>query len=210
MKRFRLACFALAIALFVAEPLAAQQFAQPGNFDFYVFTLSWSPQFCTHNSGSAECQVHGGNFVVHGLWPQWKSGSWPQNCSNVPGPANPNDEAGILADTSLVEHEWQRHGTCSGLSASGYFQLIQKVKDSIKIPNQFLHLTQTTRIAPSDIKSAFESANPQIKADGIAIGCAGNTLVQVQVCIAKDGTPTDCSGLRDCRASSIPVLPDLP
>ena len=51
----------------------------PGEFDFYVLSLSWSPSFCAeaaergNNSRSQEIQCGGRPFylVVHGHWPQY-------------------------------------------------------------------------------------------------------------------------------------------
>ncbi len=189
---------------------SAQQYAKPGKFDFYLFTLSWSPQFCAATRReTAECQVHGGNFVVHGLWPEFKNGSWPADCSIEPGPTNPQAEADIMPP-SLVEHEWQKHGTCSGLGVNGYFDLMRSIKKSIAIPDSLLRLKQTQMMAPSEIKAEFVAANPQIRTEDMVIGCANNTLVQVQFCVAKDGTPTACGTIRDCRATKIKVLPVLP
>jgi ribonuclease T2 len=194
----------------LAPRLLAQQRAQPGNFDFYVFTLSWSPEFCaTTGNQKAECHVHGNNFVVHGLWPQFKSGSWPSKCSNQPGPANPASEADVMGDPTLVEHEWQVHGTCSGLSVDQYFQLIRMERKSFRIPDTLTKLTQATTMVPADIKAAFLKSNPQLNTSEVAVGCANNTLSQVQICVAKDGAPVSCSGVRDCRASSIKVLPPI-
>jgi ribonuclease T2 len=189
----------------------AQQYAQPGKFDLYLFTLSWSPQFCaTTHREVAECEVDGGNFVVHGLWPEFKNGSWPSNCSSERGPANPAAEADIMPDPSLVAHEWQKHGTCSGLGVDGYFALMRRVRKSIAVPNALLNLKQTQMMAPAEIKAEFVAANPSIKTEDMVIGCANNSLVQVQFCIAKDGGPTACGMIRDCRANRIKVLPVLP
>jgi ribonuclease T2 len=188
----------------------AQQRAQPGNFDFYVFTLSWSPEFCAMTGNQkAECHVHGNSFVVHGLWPQFKNGSWPSKCSNQPGPANPASEADVMGDPTLVEHEWQVHGTCSGLSVDQYFQTIRSARQGVKIPPVLQKLTQPTQMVPADIKSAFLASNPQLNSSEIAVGCANNTLSQVQICLAKSGSPMACSGVRDCRAPSIKVLPAI-
>src|SRR5271156_2521017 len=55
-----------------------------GDFDFYVFTLSWSPGFC--DTGGADKSPRqcasgvGAGFVVHGLWPDRSFGADPQNC----------------------------------------------------------------------------------------------------------------------------------
>src|ERR1700712_548738 len=59
----------------------------PGEFDFYVLSLSWSPSFCEAasergNSGRSQQAQCGGRpfaFVVHGLWPQYERG-FPDYC----------------------------------------------------------------------------------------------------------------------------------
>jgi len=212
MKRLKLVILILVAGVSSTSPsrASAQQYAKPGKFDLYLFTLSWSPQFCaTTRRETAECEVHGGNFIVHGLWPEFKNGSWPSNCSSEPGPTNLEAQADIMPP-SLVAHEWQKHGTCSGLGVDGYFGLMRSIRKSIAIPNAFLNLKAAQMMAPADIKARFVAANPRRSAEDMVIGCANNTLVQVQFCIAKDGAPTACGTIRDCRASKIKVLPVLP
>ncbi len=212
MKRSKFVIVILFAGVFYASSVraAGQQYAKPGKFDFYLFTLSWSPQFCaTTHRETPECETHGGNFVVHGLWPEFKNGSWPSSCSTEPGPTNPEVEANIMPP-SLVEHEWQKHGTCGGLGVNGYFDLMRSIRKSIAIPDSLLHLRQTEMIAPAEIKAQFVAENPKIRTEDMVIGCANNTLVQVQFCVAKDGTPTACGTIRDCRATRIKVLPVLP
>jgi ribonuclease T2 len=210
MRRFGCLVILLSVAIgYSASPATAQQYAQPGKFDLYLFTLSWSPQFCaTTHRETAECDVHGGNFVVHGLWPEFKNGSWPSNCASEPGPAAGAEQD--IMPPSLVAHEWAKHGTCSGLGVNGYFDLMRSVRKSITIPKALLTLKEQQMIAPADIKAAFVAANPALKPEEMVIGCAYNALVQVQFCRAKDGTPTACGTIRDCRASKIKVLPVLP
>jgi ribonuclease I len=52
--------------------------APPGQFDFYLLNLSWSPEFCATHGESPECG-HNLGFVVHGLWPQDSNGNYPQH-----------------------------------------------------------------------------------------------------------------------------------
>jgi ribonuclease I len=92
--------------------------APPGEFDYYLLSLSWSPAFCLSSPGAAECDgPRRYGFIVHGLWPQNERG-WPQYCNvHVPVP----DEvvqamAEIMPSRQLVYHEWSAHGTCSGQS----------------------------------------------------------------------------------------------
>ena len=54
----------------------------PGEFDFYVLSLSWSPSFCeaasergrSGRSQDVQCGGRPFSFVVHGLWPQYERG----------------------------------------------------------------------------------------------------------------------------------------
>src|SRR5437764_14449848 len=56
---------------------------QPGAFDYYVLSLSWSPDFCSTHADAPECGgVKKFGFVVHGLWPQNERG-YPRNCTGV-------------------------------------------------------------------------------------------------------------------------------
>src|ERR1700758_1406179 len=61
---------------------------QPGQFDFYVLALSWSPSFCEasgeRGQRQPECTERPYAFVVHGLWPQYEKG-FPEYCQ-VPAP----------------------------------------------------------------------------------------------------------------------------
>jgi ribonuclease T2 len=66
----------------LATPASAQDRRQnePGQFDFYVLSLSWSPSFCEgreeNGGGGRSQQIQCGgrpfSFVVHGLWPQYE------------------------------------------------------------------------------------------------------------------------------------------
>src|ERR1700688_1282838 len=110
-----------------------EEAAAPGQFDFYLLNLSWSPEFCATHGDSPECGRNLG-FVVHGLWPQDANGDYPQHCSDAPGPTNPQADTDIMPTASLVEHEWQTHGTCSGLGANDYFREINQASAAVKVP----------------------------------------------------------------------------
>ena len=71
---------------------------QPGVFDYYLLTLSWSPEFCHSHADKPECQSGHHGFVVHGLWPQYSNG-YPEHCSNAPGLRNPGEMADIMQAT---------------------------------------------------------------------------------------------------------------
>jgi ribonuclease T2 len=183
------------------------QSGTPGQFDYYLLTLSWAPEFCHSHNDSPECSGHHFGFVVHGLWPQFTSGGWPQDCSTAAGLADPSRITDIMPDPSLVAHEWTKHGTCSGLDADGYFALVRKAFESVHLPAKFSAPAQSFMLTPGEVKDAFVQANSQITADDMTVSCGNNYLTAVSVCMGKDLQPVTCRNLKDCRANKIKVPP---
>lgn len=174
-------------------------------FDYYLLTLSWSPEYCHGHGNSSQCDGSHPGFVVHGLWPQRNSGQWPSNCSTAPGLADPSIMLDIMPDPRLIAHEWATHGTCSGLPANQYFALIRHAYDSIKIPAALSHPAQTTTQSANGIKQMFSDANPGMTAADIAISCHNRYLSAVEFCLSKNLQPIACQAVRDCTARSIRI-----
>lgn len=181
---------------------------EPGVFDYYLLTLSWSPEFCHSHPDKSECQSGHHGFVVHGLWPQYANG-YPEHCSTAPGLSNPAEMADIMPDAGLVAHEWSTHGTCSGLDADGYFKLLRRAFMSVKIPERFAAARENFSISSDEVKSAFVQANSGISSAEVTVSCGNNYLTAVSVCFSKDLKPVACQNLRDCRANVIRV-PRIP
>jgi len=177
-----------------------------GDFDYYLLNLSWSPEFCATHSNSPECPSHPG-FVVHGLWPQRNDGSYPENCSDAPGPANPQSDTDLMPTVSLVHHEWQTHGTCTGLDATTYFNTVRQAFHTVKIPSDIGHGDTDQTVSTSAILDEFMMANPGFPGGSLALSCGNNRLTAIEVCFSKDLQPEACQGVRSCRASVIRVTP---
>ena len=180
--------------------------AKPGDFDFYLLNLSWSPEFCATHSSSPECGAHLG-FVVHGLWPQNSDGTYPEHCSDATGPSNPSSLTDLIPTTSLVEHEWTTHGTCSGLAADAYFAAIRRAFQEIHIPSAFTGNQQPGMLSPDAIVAQFSAANPSFPAASFALSCGNNYLTAVEVCLDKSLHPEACEHVRSCRANAVKITP---
>jgi ribonuclease T2 len=178
--------------------------AAPGAFDFYLLTLSWSPEFCVTHPQAAECASSPG-FILHGLWPQNTDGSYPEHCTDTPGPQDASAYRDIFPDTHLLEHEWQTHGTCSGLSAEAYFNTARQALRSVKIPRELSSVQAKIQLTPGQILGDFAQANPGIPVDSFAMSCGNNRLTAVEVCLTKDLHATSCSSVRSCRANVVKV-----
>src|ERR1700679_1598916 len=183
------------------------QSGTPGQFDYYVLTLSWAPEFCHSHGDSPECQGGHYGFVVHGLWPQFTTNGYPENCSNAPGLTDPSSMIDIMPDPKLIAHEWTTHGTSSGLDADSYFKLIRQAFASVHVPAKFSAPAQNFSVSPSEVKDSFLQSNSQLSRENMTVSCGNNYLTAVSVCMTKSLAPTACESLRDCRATTIRVPP---
>jgi ribonuclease T2 len=207
------------VAASASAPASAQESRQnePGQFDFYVLSLSWSPSFCAaaaerDRSGGQQCGPRPYSFVVHGLWPQYERG-FPEDCQ-VPSPRLYRGIVSSMLDLMpaphLIYNEWDKHGTCSGLSPQTYFDTIRKARAAVKIPADFTDsLTQPLDVTHSGIEDAFIKANPGLSASGMAIECDRKRLTEVRLCLSKDLKFRDCPDVarRSCRRDHLIMPP---
>ncbi len=195
-----------ALAAALAVTLAGFAFAQerrqnqPGQFDFYVLSLSWSPSFCEQAGERGtppqdQCGARPYSFVVHGLWPQYERG-FPEYCV-VPSPRLDRNIVNAMLDlmpsARLIYHEWDKHGVCSGLNARAYFETVRKARAVVKIPDAYVEPQQILTVTPDEVEEAFVGANGGLARGGIAVTCDNRRLREVRVCFSKE------LGFRNCE-----------
>ena len=215
-----IACAVLLLCGLAATPLQAQDRRQnaPGAFDFYVLSLSWSPSFCAEaeerggrGNRSQQCGGRPYSFVVHGLWPQYETG-YPEYCEQ-PAPRLPRNIMTSMLDLmpapGLIYNEWDKHGTCAGLPAKAYFEAIRKARAAVKIPEEFLDLSQAKTVSPAAVEEAFIKANPKLTASGIAVTCNRTRLSEVRICLSKDLEFRSCDEIdrQACRRDEVNMPP---
>jgi ribonuclease T2 len=220
------------VALFLAPlPATAQDGAAaahrgtPGQFDFYVLTLSWSPSFCAETAeryggrlSSLQCGARPYSFVVHGLWPQYDKG-FPEYCEN-PAPRLSRDIVSSMLDLMpaphLIYNEWDKHGTCAGLSPRAYFETVRRARAAVKIPPDYSELKTPLAVAPSAVADDFIKANPGLSAKAMAVQCDSKHLTEVRLCLAKEVSAGpgamqfhDCPEIvkRSCRRDQVVMPP---
>jgi ribonuclease T2 len=187
----------------------AASFTQPSAaqpFDYYLLNLSWSPEFCYSHPSATECASHPA-FVLHGLWPQNNDGTYPQNCSNASGPADPSQYSDIYPDAALLQHEWRTHGTCSGLSPDAFFTAARTAFHSVASPPTLTQLTSQISLPPAQILDLVTTASPAITSSSLALSCGNNYLTAIEVCLDKHLQPTSCGPIRSCRANTVRIVP---
>ncbi|KAI1302366.1 Ribonuclease 2 [Halotydeus destructor] len=98
-------------------------------FDYLMMALQWPPGICYSNL-KKKCVSHGNRFVIHGNWPTFSNGTWPEFCcfqrdfdrrkvSEVEDGLK--EKWGTLftenSDEGFWRHEWKKHGTCAAVSS---------------------------------------------------------------------------------------------
>jgi hypothetical protein len=109
-KWIAITALVLTIAGVDSEPLHT-----PRQFDYYVLSLSWSPQYCAGSNGRNDSKQCGTGrrfgFVVHGLWPNNNRPPHPSNCA--PSSSVPPD---LVKDMLRINAESQTDSARMGFS----------------------------------------------------------------------------------------------
>ena len=183
-----------------------------GHFDYYLMSLSWSPSYCEAHPGDREqCGHKGFGFVLHGLWPQNRDGSWPQHCVNgvEPDSATVERTLAFMPSRRLIEHEWQTHGSCTGLDPGTYFGMADRAFGSVKIPDPLKTPAAAPSMSSDQIIDAFAAANPGLDQRMMTVQCHdGNELAEVRICLDRDSlAPRACGGrMRNaCRIGELRI-----
>ncbi|BBN01580.1 ribonuclease T2 [Marchantia polymorpha subsp. ruderalis] len=200
----------LVLGLVFALALVSRSSAQLVDFDYYYFVVQWPGSYC--DLQKACCYPLTGkpaaNFSIHGLWPEFLDGTWPQDCDTsqtfdleqvrdlVP---ELNKYWGTLTcpssdSTKFWKHEWEKHGTCTGLTQHEFFSKTLALMKSINLGAAL----EKANIVPSDtatynvtqvqsaLACAIEEHTPGVECNIAKSG--NNQLYQVYVCVDKDGT----------------------
>jgi ribonuclease T2 len=186
------------------------------NFDYFVLALSWSPDYCATSGGDDPQQCSLGKqlgFVLHGLWPQNNKG-YPANCSAEKMPQGVKIQfAGLFPNDALFDHEWEKHGTCTGLTPARFLALSQQIKNSVAIPAVYRAPATPFRTTTQQMRIEFTQANPDIPSAAIETNCSGSGryFKELYICFSRAGSPITCGAevhneaLRSCQAADFTV-----
>ncbi|MEP5762055.1 MAG: ribonuclease T2 [Litoreibacter sp.] len=182
-----------------------------GEFDYYVMSLSWSPNWCATEGDardSDQCDPrHDYGWILHGLWPQFERG-FPSYCrtrERDPSRGQTKAMQDVMASGGLAWHQWKKHGRCSGLSSTDYFQTSRDAYDSVVRPAVFRKLDKTVKLPAKVVEDAFLEKNPKLNPDMITITCRGAHIQEARICLTKSLSPRKCGAdvIRDCSKSAL-------
>ena len=181
---------------------------EAGVFDLYVLSMSYQPEFCYQNKYEDYyyCEQPRDtwryNLTIHGLWPEYTDGGYPSTCSNEEFDehvvyeigigtfemywVNVKVKAGEDGYTDFWEHEWSKHGTCSGLNQTTYFS--ETIEHSVDTPSVVSENYGGT-VSKDELVDAY--GGPTM----VATVCeSGKYLSEIRVCVGMEsetGMPLD-------------------
>lgn len=164
----------------------------------YILAASWSPEYCKMGGNRSSIQCSGRNgrfgFVLHGLWPQARSGPPPQWCSLTPRPS-PGLIRRNLCMTPvpwLLEHEWAKHGSCMTKKPETYFKVSGILWRSLRWPDAD-YLSRKDDLTAGDLRTAFLRANRGWKRNQIGIETSRTGWLRgIRLCYGRNFMPTAC------------------
>ncbi|GHP05765.1 ribonuclease [Pycnococcus provasolii] len=203
----------LVVLVALASPFVAQASRASSDFDFFMFTTTWAGTFCDHEFGRHCKHVVGlRNLTIHGLWPNYDSGKYPQFCDkrkfDPDKVADLQDRLNaewpdLLSKGGLWSHEFEKHGTCSASvlpTEHDYFGAALSLNERLDLTSALFRAgiqpSSTQAYPTKDIVKAVKS----VIGDDVdpELNCADGNLQEIRVCFTKTFQARNC----DSSASS--------
>lgn len=198
-----------------AVPAAAERYRDA--FDYYVLALSWNASWCEAEGdrrGAAQCDpAHEHGWLLHGLWPQYDRGGWPEFCRTPERDPSRSMTAGmedIMGSGGSAWHQWKKHGRCAGLSAADYYARARTAYGSVERPGLLRELGKDVSIRADVVEEAFLEANPDLAPEDVVVTCRNGRIAEVRVCLTPELAPRACGpdvARRACsRSARLPAI----
>lgn len=182
----------------------------------YILALSWSPAWCQEEDPSGktdQCDIdRNTGLVVHGLWAGSREDSRTYCATDEPERL-PRDLAqrvlGFMPSIGLARHEWKKHGSCMGLGQRGYFETMEKLWRSLRVPPELRPAATERQIDNISLRQSILAANPALPEGAVNLGCdREGDLSDIRICLTEDlkGRPCPTGKGRGCPRS-ITLLP---
>ncbi|MBW4329959.1 ribonuclease T [Stakelama sp. CBK3Z-3] len=147
----------------------------------YTLAIGWSPEQCHGGAGSIasgfQCSATNQfGFTLHGLWPDGKGAQWPQYCRSAAILPERVIRRHICATPSaqLMQHEYAKHGTCTGMAPADYFAKSTGLFGVLRYPDM-VRLSHRDDLTAGQLAAAIAAANP------------GMTARMMRITASKDG-----------------------
>ncbi|KAF8385261.1 rnst-2 [Pristionchus pacificus] len=187
-------------------------------FDYLMFTMIYPTATCMADDdqvpGSCEIPTGTAEWTIHGLWPNFADGSYPQFCDH-----QKFDEKQVQAlheqmrtkwpnlfpktpEAQLWSHEWEKHGTCSKSdplldSQFKYFNMSLFLLDHVDLRTRMEQKGISPRTAPYE-RDTLQKTLDELIGHHVQMYCLNDKktheslLADIRVCMDAELKPMDC------------------
>lgn len=200
MSRFAASSLALVTACgaFIAQ--AEEAVERP---HYYTLSISLAPALCKLHPENRELRIcqEGYSIIVQGFWPERGDGRRVQNCSRDNPDLSPVQERvleKLMPDDPMRAKEWQRHGSCTGMSAQEYFRALMARANRLRLPSQINLEGKDKVMYRNQLVAEIMRLNTGLPEKGIYLRCTGQEdgnqlLTELRICYKPNGQFTECA-----------------
>jgi ribonuclease T2 len=168
----------------------------------YTLVINLTPAVCAINptlQRLRQCQ-EGFSLTVSSLRPELSSGRQNENCSQDSAELPPLQERiveRVMPDEQLRDSDWQRTGSCTGMSARNYFRTIANYAGRLRVPPEF-NPDREMVVRNQELLNKLMELNPGLPMQGLQLRCSQTAkfdlpiLTQVRVCYSPQGQYVTC------------------
>lgn len=161
-----------------------------------------------------QCQ-DGFTLTISSLQAERSSGRRLENCSRDQTNLSPLQERvveRVMPDKQLRDEDWQRNGSCTGMSPTVYFRTIATYAQRLKIPSE-LASPRDTVLTKSHIINKLQQLNPGLTEKSLLLRCTVESgrdlpvLTELRSCYNTQGQYDSCpANVKSNCPSSVVIL----
>jgi len=168
----------------------------------YTMVITLSPAICALNPALKrlrQCE-EGFSLTVSTLQPQLPNGDNPEYCSQTEADLPPLQERlveRVMPDEQLRNNDWQRTGSCTGMTARNYFRTIATFAGRLRVPPEF-NAENPVLVDRQRLVGQLVDLNNGLHGDGLQLRCASPSrtdlpvLTELHVCYSLTGQYARC------------------
>ncbi len=146
-----------------------------------------------------QCQ-DGFTLTISSLQAERNNGKRLENCSREPTNLSPLQERvveRVMPDKQLRDEDWEKNGSCTGMTSSTYFRTIATYAQRLKVPSE-LASPRDTVLSKAYIINRLQQLNPGLTEKSILLRCTPDSahdtpvLTEIRSCYTTQGQYDVC------------------
>ncbi len=98
-----------------------------------------------------------------------------------------------MPNADLIQHEWEKHGSCTTLTANAYFDALDRAFAGFHIPDRLVRPERPVAMSLAALRREIAGANPGLTEDMFGLRCGHDGRVEeLRLCLDARFAPKRC------------------